>query len=75
MDGKLLMAGIEVRVQGYGDHAFNRAYREFEKLVSNSGILQEVRRRRYYRPPSVIRKQKRATKREKSRKNGMESRR
>ncbi len=69
------MPGIEVKVRGFGDHAFNRAYREFERLVSDSGILHEMRRRRYYRPPSIIRKQKRATKRDKSRKNSTSDRR
>lgn len=69
------MAGLEVFVRGYGQRALEFALGEFKRKVSASGILAEVKMRRFYRPPSLIRKQKKATKRQKSRKNGVASRR
>lgn len=69
------MSGIEVRVEGYGGRAFERALGEFKRRVSASGIMSEVRSRRFYRPPSVVRKMKKAVKREKSRLNAENGRR
>jgi small subunit ribosomal protein S21 len=41
--------------------------RRFNKRVQNDRILSEVRRRRFYEPPTVLRKRKRAAKLRKSR--------
>jgi small subunit ribosomal protein S21 len=41
--------------------------RRFKKKVQNDRILSEVRRRRFYEPPSILRKRKRAAKLRKSR--------
>ncbi len=69
------MTGIEVSVEGYGQYALDRALGEFKRKIASSGIMSELRSRRYYRPPSLIRKAKKATKREKSRKNAEKARR
>lgn len=69
------MSGIEVRVEGYGQYALDKALGEFKRKVSTSGILSEIRSRRYYRPPSLIRKAKKAVKREKTRKQAEKDRR
>lgn len=41
--------------------------RRFKRRVQNDRILSEVRRRRFYEPPSILRKRKRAAKLRKSR--------
>ena len=41
--------------------------RRFKKKVQNDRILSEVRQRRFYEPPSIVRKRKRAAKLRKSR--------
>ncbi len=69
------MAGLEVFVNGYGMRALEHALIDFKRKVSASGLLSEVRSRRFFRSRSLIRKQKRAIKREKSKKNGESSRR
>jgi small subunit ribosomal protein S21 len=57
----------EVRV---GSHeSFEQALRRFNKLVQQTGVLAEARRREHYESPSVRRKKKAAAKRRKSLKN------
>lgn len=48
---------------------FDQALKRFNKLVQQTGILAEARRREHYEPPSVYRKKKAANKRRKSLKN------
>jgi len=48
---------------------FDLALRKFNKIVQQTGILAEARRREHYEPPSVQRKRKAAAKRRKSVKN------
>ncbi len=48
---------------------FDQALRRFNKMVQQTGILAEARRREHYEPPSVARKKKAAAKRRKSLKN------
>ncbi|MFW6150160.1 MAG: 30S ribosomal protein S21 [Chloroflexota bacterium] len=46
--------------------SFESMLRRFTKQVEQDRILAEVRRRRYYEKPSVVRKKKEAVKRRKS---------
>lgn len=48
---------------------FDQALRKFNKMVQQTGILAEARRREHYEPKSVQRKKKAAAKRRKSMKN------
>lgn len=48
---------------------FDQALRKFNKMVQQTGILAEARRREHYEPKSVQRKKKAAAKRRKSLKN------
>ena len=48
---------------------FDQALKKFNKMVQQTGILAEARRREHYEPPSVQRKKKDAGKRRKSLKN------
>ena len=50
------------------DESFESALKRFNKKVQQDRVLSEVRRRRFYEKPSVLRKKKRAAKRRKSRK-------
>lgn len=52
---------------------FDQALKRFNKLVQQTGILAEARRREHYEPPSVYRKKKAAAKRRKSLKNSQRS--
>ena len=53
-----------------GSHeSFEQALRRFNKLVQQTGVLAEARRREHYESPSVRRKKKAAAKRRKSLKN------
>ncbi len=53
-----------------GSHeSFEQALKRFNKLVQQTGILAEARRREHFEPPSVRRKKKAAAKRRKSMKN------
>ncbi len=53
-----------------GSHeSFEQALKRFNKLVQQTGILAEARRRERFEPPSVRRKKKAAAKRRKSLKN------
>ena len=59
----------EVRV---GSHeSFEQALRRFNKLVQQTGILAEARRREHYESPSIRRKKKAAAKRRKSMKSSL----
>ncbi len=49
------------------NESFDSLLRRFKKKVQNDRILSEIRKRRYYEQPSIIRKRKRAAKLRKSR--------
>ncbi len=51
------------------NESFDQSLKRFNKMVQQSGILAEARRREHYEPPSVYRKKKAAAKRRKSLKN------
>ena len=57
----------EVRIAPH--ESFEQALRRFSKLVQQTGVLAEARRREHFEPPSVYRKKKAAVKRRKSRRN------
>ena len=42
--------------------SFEQALKQFNRLVQQSGILKEARKREYFEPPSVTRKRKAASK-------------
>jgi small subunit ribosomal protein S21 len=46
--------------------SFEQALKQFNRLVQQSGILKEARKREYFEPPSVTRKRKAASKLRKS---------
>jgi small subunit ribosomal protein S21 len=49
------------------NESFESLLRRFHKTVQRDGVLSELRKRRYYEQPSVVRKRKRAAKLRKSR--------
>ncbi len=51
------------------NESFEQALRRFNKLVQQTGILTEARRRKRFEPPSISRKKKAVAKRRKSLKN------
>ena len=51
------------------NESFEQALRRFSKLVQQTGVLAEARRRQHFEPPSVTAKKKKAAKLRKSRKN------
>ncbi len=55
------------RVVAEDGESLDSLLRRFKKHVQNDRILSEVRRRRFYEPPSITRKRKRAAKLRKSR--------
>ena len=58
----------EVRI---GSHeSFEQALRRFNKIVQQSGILAEARRREHFESPTVRRKKKAAAKRRKAARSG-----
>ncbi|TEU00607.1 MAG: 30S ribosomal protein S21 [Dehalococcoidia bacterium] len=57
----------EVKVGAH--ESFEQALRRFNKMVQQTGILAEARRREHFESPSVRRKKKAAAKRRKSLKN------
>lgn len=59
------------RVVSDDGESFDSLLRRFKKKVQNDRILSEVRRRRFYEPPSIQRKRKRASKLRKSRRATM----
>ena len=54
LGGRFLMAEIMLKENESLDDAMKR----FKKKVQDAGILQEMKKREYYEPPSVKRKQK-----------------
>jgi len=54
----------EVRIGA--NESFEQALRRFNKIVQQTGVLAEARRREHYESPSVRRKKKAAAKRRKS---------
>jgi len=54
--------------------SFEDAYRIFKKKVQADRVLSEVRRRRFFEKPSVIRKRKKAAKLRKSRRQTFKQR-
>lgn len=48
------MAEIQIK----DNESLDDAMKRFKKKVQDAGILQEMRKREYYEPPSVKRKQK-----------------
>ncbi len=55
--------------------SFDSLLRRFKKKVQSDRILSEIRKRRYYEQPSLIRKRKRAAKLRKSRRTSLKDRR
>lgn len=53
--------------------SFESALKRFKKKVQTDRVLSEVRRRRFFEKPSVIRKRKKATKLRKSRRQTRKS--
>ena len=49
---------IEVIPKDNSLRAFEKAMQSFNKQVSNSGFLEELRERRYFRKPSEIAREK-----------------
>jgi small subunit ribosomal protein S21 len=54
---------------------FESALRRFKKKVQTDRVLSEVRRRRFFEKPSVIRKRKKAAKLRKSRRQALKNKR
>jgi len=55
--------------------SFDSLLRRFNKKVQSDRVLSEVRRRRFFEKPSVVRKRKRAAKLRKSRRQSMKEQR
>jgi small subunit ribosomal protein S21 len=55
------------------NESLEQALRRFSKMVQQTGVLAEARRREHYEPPSVKAKKKKAAKLRKSRKNSRRS--
>ena len=55
------------------NESLEQALRRFSKIVQQTGVLAEARRREHYEPPSVKAKKKKAAKLRKSRKNSRRS--
>lgn len=54
--------------------SFDSLLRRFKKTVERDRILSEIRKRRYFEQPSIIRKRKRAVKLRKSRRTSLKDR-
>ena len=69
--------GVEsvTRVVVQDGQSFEDAFRVFKKKVQADRILSEVRRRRFFEKPSVIRKRKKAAKLRKSRRQALKQQR
>ena len=52
------------------NESFEQALKRFNKMVQQTGILAEVRRRSHYESPSIRRKKKAAAKRRKNARGG-----
>jgi len=57
------------RVVAEEGESIDSLLRRFNKKVQNDRILSEIRRRRFYEPPTVVRKRKKAAKLRKSRRS------
>jgi small subunit ribosomal protein S21 len=57
------------------NESFDSLLRRFKKKVQGDRILSEIRKRRYYEQPSILRKRKRAAKLQKSRRAALKGRR
>ncbi|MBN1874471.1 MAG: 30S ribosomal protein S21 [Anaerolineae bacterium] len=57
------------------NESFDSLLRRFKKKVQSDRILSEIRKRRYFEQPSIIRKRKRAAKLRKSRRTSIKDRR
>ena len=57
------------------NESFDSLLRRFKKRVQGDRILSEIRKRRYFEQPSLVRKRKRAAKLRKSRRTSMKDRR
>ncbi len=55
------------RIVVHEGESFENALKRFKKKVQTDRVLSEVRRRRFFEKPSVLRKRKKATKLRKSR--------
>ncbi|MCD6286399.1 MAG: 30S ribosomal protein S21 [Anaerolineae bacterium] len=59
-----------------GDHeSFDSLLRRFKKKVQRDHVLSEIRKRRYFERPSIVRKRRRAAKLRKSRRTSLKDRR
>ncbi len=63
------------RVVVQDGQSFEEAFKLFKKKVQQDRILSEVRRRRFFEKPSVIRKRKKAAKLRKSRRQTLKAQR
>jgi len=57
------------------NESFDSLLRRFKKKVQGDRILSEIRKRRYFEQPSIVRKRKRAAKLRKSRRTSLKDRR
>jgi small subunit ribosomal protein S21 len=57
------------------NESFDSLLRRFKKKVQGDRILSEIRKRRYFEQPSIVRKRKRAAKLRKSRRTTIKDRR
>jgi len=57
------------------NESFDSLLRRFKKKVQRDRILSEIRKRRYFEQPSIVRKRKRAAKLRKSRRTTLKDRR
>ncbi|MGC9394379.1 MAG: 30S ribosomal protein S21 [Anaerolineae bacterium] len=53
------------------NESFDSLLRRFKKRVQGDRILSEIRKRRYFEQPSIVRKRKRAAKLRKSRRTSL----
>ena len=53
------------------NESFDSLMRRFKKKVQGDRILSEIRKRRYFEQPSIVRKRKRAAKLRKSRRTSL----
>lgn len=63
------------KVESEHGESFDSLLRRFNKKVQRDRVLSEVRRRRFFEKPSVIRKRKKAAKLRKSRRQTLKDRR
>lgn len=61
------------RVVAEESESLESLMRRFNKKVQNERILSEIRRRRFYEPPTILRKRRKAAKLRKSRRTTIRS--